>query len=250
MKSRSEMLKARSSVETKKPTAAERTVAMFKDDDAKDENIHCGECDEDNLRSAFSTRDDGLLECPSCAMPVEATKKTKRAPEASLKQDAVVTKPSKKVETGGPKNPHLKYCGQCGAEWPIVDAKFWINCGHMTAERIEHPSKATKPGPPAGLHGRSENVEMKPNGVHKVSHHESTVTVSGNRVSVTWGEASFEVSSFNRFRVGSFIASSDILEGETMMSTAKRLLGELEQLADVAFKTQKTWYEKKLGLLQ
>lgn len=223
---------------TKKPSAEERTIPLPFDSGS----IRCPACDEFVRRENFSQRDDGLHECPECGAAITLPKKKKSEPESEEKTTSV-------------KNPHLKYCGQCGSEWPILNDRFVINCGHMTAERIEDPEKAKKYGPPAGLQTRATKSKPKEREIPETPEKpmskavSPTVTVGGGKVSVAWAESMFRVADHSYFRVGSFILTAECSENDDHIEVGKKLIVEGEKLADFAFERQKAWYLKKLGLL-
>jgi hypothetical protein len=274
MKTRAEVLRERKAAKEAaastrvdaKPTAAERTVplpAAVPGAIAK-----CGECGAEAEAEKCTVRADGFAECPECGAPVKLSP-PKRDPARELK------------------DPHKKWCGQCGSEWPIVEnqngQRFHINCGHMTAERVDDPRKAKKFDPPAGLQtvaqkeverrnaedakaasGKSE--EPKPAKPARAAEKGFTppaaaadprpaafgpgpVTVSGNRLSIPWGESRMPVDAYNNFKCGGHIITVEIPEGADRVAVAREIIQDLQQIAELLFRQQKAWYAEKLASL-
>lgn len=225
--------------------------------------VKCAACEEDSIASKCTRRADGALECPSCGAPVVYGAKVR------------VEEP--------PREPERKYCGECGSEWPLVNGRPHINCGHVRAERIADPRKARNYGPPAGLQTRSDKareardiedavirdlVERAPAEVDAKklleqdkarlvrSAAEATrlgltpqVAIAGNRVSVQWGKSTFPVAPYANFSVGEFYRSTELAEGDDPVAVARAMLAELRAIADHAFAEQRAWYEEKLETL-
>lgn len=277
-------MRKRSEAKKAKASAAERTQEIaFLDDDAK---VVCTECTEETVVKDCSRRGDGTLECPACGMTIEgvgAKPPAEKAPPAAADDnedndaaheraqeerfaaeqsptpkefpvpippaDAPVADTKKKQESGG----LAGYCGQCGAAWSWHNGNPWINCGHMTAERVDHPSKAAKWKPPAG-HAQPPHVAPVVREMTKIGGeqpHVAGIVVEGSNVRVTWGEAKFPGHlmgvDYGGFNVGQFSMAMTVAEGGNRVAAARAMLSEARQIADIAFEEQKAWYESKLG---
>jgi hypothetical protein len=262
-------MKTRSqAVSEKKPSAAERTKPMFDEEALAPTSLKCEACEEVSKVSDLEKRDDGSYECPHCAAPMEvseakpakAAKKPAPPVEREPGDDTDIIeqemeeerKAAKKVEASKKETKSVEtrtgdYCGDCGAEWPALLGKTQINCGHTKAVRVDDPRKATRmrdvtasgvTNPPAGP-------------ISKVDHpNQPQVAISGRRISLTWGEATFPVAQYSSMKVGNMIMSREVSEGEDPVDVARRMLADLQKIADVAFDTQFAWYRKKLGLIE
>lgn len=73
--------------------------------------------------------------------------------------------------------------------------------------------------------------------------------LSGNRLSIPWGEARCPVDQFNNFKCGGHIITVDLPEGADRVAAAAKILDDLEKIADLLFERQSAWYLKKLGVL-
>lgn len=234
MRSRSEA--ARSKGETKQVSAV-----------SPDAIVKCAACEEDSIVANCTRRTDGALECPSCGAPVVY---------------------GAKVRVEEPRDPERKYCGECGSEWPLVNGRPHINCGHVRAERIADPRKARNYGPPAGLQTRSDKARdehdrddaeireirerqavMPIVAAPPVEDRQPQVVIAGNRVSVQWGKSTFPVAPYANFSVGEFYRSTELAEGDDPVAVARAMLAELRAIADHAFAEQRAWYEEKLETL-
>ena len=273
MKSRSEALRSRSEAKAK-PSAEERTLPLTVPPGAK---VRCEACAAISEAEKCATRADGTAECPECGGPVLLVDPASAPPPASAERKAVAEKPARKE----PKDPHRKYCGECGSEWTFTDAGLpFINCGHTNAERIEDPRKAKKYGPPAGI-GYRVDVEVerrnkadadaaassapKAEGPKVMGVPIPTIGVkvatdpldasapapkSGTRMTILWGEARMPYDQFNGIKVGGHMVTFDVPEGEAEAERAiAQAVGKLEEIADVLFERQKAWYDRKLRLL-
>lgn len=264
MKSRSEVLKQKRAAAEGKPPAAERTVPL----PALVPGMvaHCDECVADFPAEKCTTRADGFAECPACGAPTTLKKPAEGSPTR------VDGPPAPAV--AGPKNPEKKYCGTCGSEWSIVNGQFFINCGHEKAERIADPRKATKYGPPAPLGVRvgmekerldAEDAKRAPGStsaeeaVRTIRENLASnplpgsgpgpATLSGNRLSIPWGESRMPVDQWNTFKCGGHIITVEVPAGADRVEYAEKIIDDLEAIAERLFKRQKAWYEKKLGIL-
>lgn len=150
-----------------------------------------------------------------------------------------------------PKNGGLAgYCGECGAAWPYLNGELLKSCGHVAAERVEHPTEAKKIRPPAGQQVQSaSSPRARPLAVTTVHNAASAAPTPTNRISIPWGEARCPVDQWNNFKCGGFIVTVDLAPGENRVEAAKAILADLEQIADLAFQRQHAWYLKKLNKL-
>lgn len=243
MKSRSEVL-----AEKKKTPASERTVPMFDRDEEKPAEkvshvksgttVKCSACEEEMPLDKLEKRDDGAYECMHCAAPIRIGK----------------TEPKSEEKPKGPKNPERKYCGECASEWPIVNGGFVINCGHVAAERVDHPTKAKRNKPPAGLQTRSQDVPLplfaKSQETSETRPGPLSAQREGNKLFIPWGKARCPIDRFNAFEVGGFGLTVELSPGENVVEKARSMIAELRQIADIAFDEQKKWYLEKLAGLQ
>lgn len=239
MKSRSEIIAernaAKKNIEEEKPKSSSKT-------------LHCDDCDKDYPIGDLAKREDGDYECAGCAMPLKVggTKVEKKDDAVSRVIDKKKNGAAATVQTrtGG-------FCGKCGAEWPLMNGKYIQNCGHGDALRVDDPRKATNvkastasgvtqmPSEPPSSHTIPPNVKM---------------TVEGNRITMAWGKVIFPVgeaqgvSKFSNMDIGPF-SISETFEPSTFIETVRRMLANLQQIADMTFDTQFVWYKEKLGLL-
>lgn len=263
MKSRSEVLKSRSQVVVeKKTTAAERTKPMFDDATTAPTSVKCDACEETSKISDLEKRDDGTYECPHCANPIEVKglKKGKKEEAPPMREPGddtdVIEKEMEEDRKAKAKEENSKkakvetrtseYCGECGSEWPTLDGKTVINCGHKNALRVDDPRKAKnmRAATPSGVTvPPASPVSMTPNPTAPV------LAVAGRRISLTWGESTFPIAQYSNMKVGNFIMSREVANDEDPVEVARRMLADLQKIADTAFDTQVAWYKKKLGLL-
>ncbi len=275
MKKRSEIRK-RSEVSTTKPEAPTGTV-------------HCNGCDEDIVASTIvSFAEDKSGECPKCGDKIPLSAINAAYPEGhehvvdehgDVGTRAELAAKAKTEE--GPLNPDRKWCGTCGSEWPVVNGKFMINCGHTHAARVDDPRKAEKYAPPAGLQGRSA-VEVKRRDeadARKMSMQSTSgddadvlgpppkkedtrdtsgfnttapapkITIEGNRLSVEWGKSTFPLGMMMNFTIGGYFASIEHAPGKRL-EAFREIMSDFEKMASEAFATQSAWYQKKLGTLK
>lgn len=251
MKKRSEVTKNKS--ESSKPSAAERTLPMFKDLDVKNITVTCEACDAESRASKLSRRADGSYECPECGAPVEIGKETKKLLDASSKKSTPSPEAVEKKKT--PKAPPSEedeeddededeeeeekprpkregkasggiYCAICGTQWPMVDGKPWPNCGHNKGH-VDDPSMAKKISPPAG---------------HQMP--------SVKKVRVTLPEAMFRVADFCTFRTPSFELEAEIKDGEDWIAVKQQLLAAARRAQDEAFNEIHASYMQKLEFIK
>lgn len=156
-----------------------------------------------------------------------------------LKSEATAPTTNEQGASGDQPKPDVgkSYCGTCGAEWPpSPKGGFFTSCGHMTAKRVDDPSKAESYNPPAGLardpklalDGRNTRREEPPTHVtNNVS-----VAASGETVDVTFGEELYTPQQYFSFRVGPYRGTTTVRPGETRVQAGERLYAELSALAD------------------
>jgi hypothetical protein len=120
------------------------------------------------------------------------------------------------------------YCGECGAQWPIVDGKIWPNCGHE-APSVDSPTKANKYNPPAGA---------------------SRARVLGRTLYVTRGRATFPTVAYGSFHIGPFNLSAELGPDANIIEVARSLRADLKKIADEAFEEELNWYEQKLATVK
>ena len=273
MKKRSEVLKDRSAKAESKSSAESRTEDLPLV--PADAMVHCDACEADSTASQCTTRADGKAECPECGAPVLLA-----TPETKGKAKNVENE--KSSASSELKDPHRKYCGECGVEWPIVEKdgykRFWINCGHERAFRIEDPRKAKNYGPPAGLQTRSdkeverlnaedakrESPKEEPKKETPVkeetkrverrvgdmsAQEEPRVVIDGRRVSVTWGKSVFPFAPHASMTLGEIFLSTMVPEGGDVVGVAQRMIAECKEIASSMFSVQRKWYEEKFESL-
>lgn len=247
MKSRSEIIaqrKAEAAAAKSKPSA----------DKKKGGTVYCEDCDETLPIEGLNRREDGKYECSGCAMPLEVGA---RAHQLASQGGTIRTEPlDKAIEDKKAKGDNAartgSYCGECGAEWPMLDGKRVINCGHMRAIRVDDPRKATNmkgatasgaPNPPAGpptVHALPSNV---------------TVAVDGNSIRMAWGKAIFPVgemigiSKFSNMEIGPF-SLTEAYDVSRHSEIVTRMFANLQKMADTAFDLQLVWFKEKLGLIK
>ncbi len=223
-------------------------MEMFEEEEEKPSIlIVCEECNKSfNLKTATKRPSDGRYECTECGMPQMGVQThldvppRKREAEKSEKKDTTLVSTKAKVE-------HPKaFCGECGAEWPWVDladedGKYIQNCGHPNAKAVSDPKKAKKYDPPAG-HPRPPVEQVMQSGP-------LTASVSGNRLSMTWGESQFSIDQHNRFKVGQVVLTVEFGPKQDIHEVGEQMLQDLEVIADLAFDHQAGWYRKKLKKL-
>lgn len=252
MKSRSEIL-------------AERKAAAASSEKPKQEaqkgaanTIYCKECDETFAVADLTRREDGKYECGSCAMPLSPMTK-ERALQLASEGGTIRTEPLDKAIASDAKKAKgentarsSSYCGECGAEWPLINGKIHMNCGHVRALRVDDPRKANAmkattasgaPNPPAGppsMHVVPPNVSM---------------TIEGNSLRMAWGKAIFPVgellgqSKFSNMEIGPF-SLTETYDSARHDEIVGRMLANLQQMADRAFDVQLLWFKEKLGLIK
>ena len=277
MKSRSEALRSRSEAKAAstrvdaKASAEERTLPLTVPPGSK---VRCEACAAISEAAKCETRADGTAECPECGGPVLLVDPASAPPPESAKREAVAEKPARKE----PKDPHRKYCGECGSEWTFTDAGLpFINCGHTNAERIEDPRKAKKYGPPAGIGYRVDveverrnkvDAEMRAKEETKVEPARvggdaymgvpipslkvgaEPAPKQGTRLSLVWGESRMPYDQFNGIKVGGHMLTLDLSEdAATREKVIAKAIEQLEEIADRLFDRQKAWYDRKLRLL-
>lgn len=232
MKTRSEMLKMRSEGSKPKTSAAERTIPLPLPEDSR--KIICEGCDAEQLVSELKDRGDGHLECKECGMAIRA----KDAVRVAKHSTDVSSQPDTKIPNGFPATGKM-FCSVCATEWPYMNGKPYINCGHMHAKPVDDPLKAEQIKPPAG------------HGTPRVSSPSSTPVIHsrivGTRLLVTWEKSRHPVDQFNHFYVGPFHIEEELTPGTNRVEAAEAILTDLQAIADIAYKMQSMWYAKKLG---
>lgn len=265
MKTRSEMLAAKSE---KKSSAAERTVPLPMKPSGE---VHCDVCEEDMESADLTTRADGFLECSSCGAPLDikgAPKVTKELEKPKTKsfskEERKAIEEAKAGKDKSKKNvsdrsdtipfpthepPDPIYCGECASPWVMANGTLFKNCGHSGALPVSDPRLATKIKPPAGV-----GTPKIPSGeiAHPVSTSASpTITFSNNRLSIGWPEASFPiVDQYNRMKIPSAIVTVELGPNDDRVEVAKKILVELQKIADLSFDVGLAWYKRKLGICQ
>lgn len=259
MKKRSEVqaMKKRSEV---KASAAERTATLPKVDTSSG-SVHCDACDQDIEVSKLIVVDGKDPECPECGASIESmTVPPKLSTDAGEPGDTPTKSINEQVFVD--KHPDRKWCGECGTELTIIlkgaMAGVTFPCGHGAAERIDDPRKAKRVSPAAGLQTRTHievdkrNAEDKGRDVsgRNVTPPAPSIVVEGDRISVMWGKSTFPLAMMSNFTVGEFFVSRKIEPGSSVLEEGRKILADIERLADEAFDRQRAWYEKKLGSLQ
>lgn len=258
-----------------KTSAAERTESI----PDPDIELCCTECKERFKLREASKRDNGVIECTACGMPVKIESR------ASVEL-AEAKNPSTRVDgfaKRAPKDPDRRFCAECGSEWLFGDDGLpIINCGHVKSERIADPRKARNFAPPAGLQTRAEAVferlnaeDMKrlaaapsadlgcddrgdrgdPTALEKFGRAATAPgPASGNRLSIPWGKARFPYvypdgtrDKFNAIEVGGHILTIELAPGANAVDVAREMISDLEKIADVLYERQRAWYDKKLS---
>lgn len=258
MKSRSEVLAEKA----KKASAAERTVPLPLEKPEKKpeveekpeptgDTVTCPACEEKLEIAKLEKREDGSYECSECAAPIPADGKVKAEKPKADKPKA--DKPKKDAEASVETRTG-SFCGDCGAEWPVLNGKTHINCGHTKALRVDDPRKATN------MKGvTASGVANPPDGPPSVhtppSYGAPIVAVLGNRISIGWGKTTFpfgEITNgpkYANFDIPSQIITVDLPEGADRVDAARSIIADLQKIADLAFDTQYAWYKKKLRIL-
>lgn len=283
MKSRSEALRSRSEVKKSKSSAAERTPDMFeKKDEKKSEEpekkeaaegeVTCEACETTTAIEKLE-EDDGKLRCPECAAVIKLDKKStaKSKDDKSKKEEKVEEKDDDEDEEDeedeesesaedaplDPKKARPKdgevsgYCGECGSPWPYMKGEPWVNCGHGKAIRVDDPRKAKRmekvtPGgitvPPTTPLETHERPKFAPS---------PEVSFSGNRMSISWGKMIFPAGESRGFKFSNMETAQQIITvelppGADRVKAAREIVAELQQIADIAFEAQFTWYLEKL----
>lgn len=270
MRKRSEVSKdTKKSEEPKpgpKPPAVERTAPLFTDA-AGDSQVKCPACDDVNPLEKWTLRSDKKTrECPSCGAPLEALVAVGAADPAPDPDEVVVDEEgdartraemNEKHDLPGPRPadvqtkgkagpPRKTYCGECAAEWAVVDGHPWMNCGHAGAEGVDDPRKAKRWNPPAGIGTpRTPNIPQ----TAPVFPAGAEITFTGPKLHVSWGEARFPIDAYNNFKVGPFSITATLHPDERITETASRMLAELRAIAELAFAAERKWYEEHLVTL-
>lgn len=258
MKSRSEVMKTRSQAAAEKKTsAAERTKPMFDENAVAPTDVKCEACEEISKIKDLERRDDGTLECPHCAAPMVADKPSKleskkppREPGDDTDEiEKELEEERKQKAKDAPKNTSSSgsYCGDCGAEWPLLKGEVLRNCGHKKALEVDDPRKAKNMRDVT-----ASGITKVPDGPVQKNDHPTgpSFALNGRRISLTWGEATFPIAQYSSMKVGNFIMSRELQEGEDPLEVATRMLADLQKIADTSFDTQFAWYRKKLGLIE
>ncbi len=245
MKSRSEIMRERATAEASKSSASSRTLDIPGTEGSK--TVHCPDCEIDLSTGDLKKRKDGMYECSSCAMPLKVGEQpTKKEVVTETKSE-----PNKGESTARSKD----FCGQCGCEWPLVNGKTVISCGHMRAIRVDDPRKAEqmKQATASGV----TNIPSTPVSAHlpPLGTPMPVTTIVGNTIYMSWGKIIFPVgealgvSKFSNMDIGPFSLTQTVPQGSTVEVTVRGMLADLQKIADLAFDTQFVWYKKKLGVL-
>ena len=250
MKSRSEVLKNRTA--TKSP-AAERTVPL-----PFAHKLTCDACEHEFETKNVTQREDGTIECPECGNPMATAQwpgefpkiKKDKTPPPDSDSDVIVSSRLDTTSNAQPSKLHHPdmYCGDCGAKWTWekfvgINGGYAINCGHITAIQVDDPRKAKKLNPPAG-HPRPD--PPKDPLESRAPFGTPAVTLTGNRLSITWGECRFPVDQFNSLKVGQIIMTVEHAPDDDRVEVARRMLSDMQKIQDLAFDVQSTWYKNKL----
>lgn len=258
MKSRSEVMKTRSQAAAEKKTsAAERTVPLPAAD-VSNVKVTCEACDTELLLGKLEKRADGDYECSECAAPIKVSKtkvdKLFNGDDTDAgvvagdedEERAAIQEEAKPKKKDGARSG--VFCGECGAEWPVLNGEPTNNCGHK-AKGVDDPAKATKPKAvtASGVSTPKGTATMRIQG-------EPVVTISGTRVSVAWGKVVFPVGEprgykFSNMDIGSHIIARELAPGEDLRQVVAAMIADLRWIADLAFETQFSWYKEKLGII-
>lgn len=253
MKTRAEMMQEKKDAEAKKASktsAAERTIPIL----GTEVSVKCPACDETVTLKGLASRADGKFECPECAAPIESGVKSTKVEKPAEKP--AEEKPTKAEETtSGARSAN--FCGKCGAEWPLINGKVSINCGHTRALRVDDPRKAenmksvTSSGvasPPAEPPSRYL-APTSPAPTTTVDHDTKRVFASWGKMSFPVGEA-LGIGKYNNMEIGPFSLSEPFSEGVNLDELVRRMSADMQKMADEAFDTQLVWFKEKLGLLK
>jgi len=251
MKTRSEIL-----AERKKKSAEERTRPLFDtDEDSTTEEetstsltpkssgviVTCEACESELDTGKLERREDGDFECSECAAPIKFGSKAKKV--ESKKVEPKKERDAKPTEQAENRARSGDYCGECGAEWAVLNGKPLINCGHMKALRVDDPRKAKKP------------ATVTASGVMNPPTSTPTVKIEGNRLSVAWGKTTFpfgEITDgpkYANFEVPQQFITVDLQPDADRVEEARKVIADLQKIADLVFEAEYTWYKKKLRSL-
>jgi hypothetical protein len=237
MRSRSDVMKAKKTGEA----------------EPKDKTLTCPACTAQVESTAATPRNQaGDIECHECGcaipdepLPAKASTPVDAPPEASkTTADLAAEEDAKKKP-----DPAKRYCGRCGTELTWAASTYFYACGHVKADAgvVDDPRDAKGEPVPSPHRTRADAETAKRN-----AEDPRTPTLgseSSNRLVIPWGKARLPIDRFNGFEVGGFIASVDLAPGEDRVAAAKKILDDLEEIADLAFQRQHIWYAKKLKLL-
>ncbi len=257
MKSRSEVLKSRTTAA--KPSATERTIPLPNVPVANVLQITCKACEEAMPVAKLEKRADGSYECLHCAAPIFGGDDS----DEDVEREAIQEEAKSTVNAAR----SGAFCGECGAEWPLLKGIPSINCGHMKARRVSSPAEASKHKPvtASGVAAKTSSVPSPAADITPSCPIPSlvlpfmpigtpSVSLVGNRLSIAWGKITFPVGEprgfkFSNMEIGSNIIMRDVGPGEDWREVAKTILADLQWIAEQAFETQYAWYKTKLRII-
>jgi len=218
----------------------------------------CKPCGATCVVDECTKRSNGHIECKECGAPhhpddvrdagdvppLEPSKKPAEKPSKTTADLAKETeaKEQKREEDKAARlpTPPDKFCGQCGKilTWAPGIATSFFSCGHNKDEHgiVDDPKHSTN-ALVAAMAKQEPEFRTGP---------APEITIPMVRLNVQWGKARCPVDRFNSFEVGGFSISLDVPVTENLEATGKRLLSDLEKIAEESFKRQRAWYEKKL----
>lgn len=257
MKSRSEVLKSRSeAVATKKSSTAERTIPL-----PNVLEVTCKACEEAMPITKLEKRSDGTYECLHCAAPIFADDSADEDVERKAIQEEAKSSTANAARSGA-------FCGECGAEWPLIKGLPSINCGHMKAKRVSSSAEASKPKPvtasgvaskPASKPTADAGGDLVPAStttakIPQMPQVVPTISLVNNRLSITWGKTIFPVGEprgfkFSNMDVGANIITRDVQPGEDWREVATTIIADLQWITEQSFNAQYAWYKQKLGII-
>lgn len=258
MRKRSELGKKSSTKEEvppKKTSAAERTVPLpMKGSDVE---VQCSEpsCNVISIASNLTKRDDGMLECSACGMPIEdpgagATVAPVGAPGKNVTVPSTKTESSTRVDEEPKMTPFSGitgfFCGECAGDLVMVRGGLTWPCGHTDAPAVHKPEHAKRIDPSAS---RSRPRVLPSQSGDRVETMRVEETESGPRLHLEWGPAMFRVAEFSNFHTGTIAVTQPIVRG-SLVDAARQARKEMRTIADEDFREKLQWYLEKLGLVK
>jgi hypothetical protein len=221
----------------------------------------CKPCGATCVAAECTVRSNGHLECLECGAPHRADdlrpagqvppaepSAKKPAPPKTTAELAKVqeTKQAELDAARAARNPTPpdKFCGACGQKltWAPGVATYFFGCGHNKADH------GIVDVPPAAA--RVESIQRGiPEGELRSASTAPEFTAPLVKLNVQWGKSRMPIDRFNAFEIGGFSITVDLHPHEDRVATAQRLLSDLEQIAEEAFRRQHEWYTKKLKKL-